>query len=427
MPESFPIEALSSPQVLYPALAAAAALLLGLLAGCRLGRRSRLAEMHQDEHENELRDLRKTIALLQNENKNLSTFLITLPDLARQLNSNVEKRKIPQILTAFVEQLFEAQQILVFLAAPDGRTLALAGGKGIPEIVRGQDVIPFGSGRIGWVAQHQITMDLNDFEQKSRAMRGEMAATAHPLFRAELCAPMVAKNQTLGVLCLNGLLRRPKNEKNMLKMVADLGSIAMHNTVLFTQIQNSANSDGLTGLANKKHFMDRLALEINRAEKERRNLSLFLFDIDHFKSYNDTNGHLAGDEALRITGRLIKDAVRSDDAPARYGGEEFAVLLPNTDKAGALRVAEKIRRMVEAFEYPHEKSQPLGDVSISGGVATFPYDATTSGDLIRCADQALYRGKHAGRNRVFAYETKYLSDDTGTEIQQQTLADRQGM
>jgi diguanylate cyclase (GGDEF)-like protein len=199
-------------------------------------------------------------------------------------------------------------------------------------------------------------------------------------------------------------------------MVADLGSISISNANMFAEIVQSANRDGLTQLANKRHFMDRLANDLVKAEKEHRNLSLFLFDIDHFKKYNDNNGHLAGDEALKITGKLLNEMVRSDDMAARYGGEEFAVILPNTDKHGALRLAEKVRSAVEQTDYPNAETQPLGMVSISGGVATFPEDAKSVPDLIRCADQALYQCKHAGRNRVHVYETRDLFEETSNSL-----------
>ncbi|HEY3176869.1 MAG TPA: sensor domain-containing diguanylate cyclase [Candidatus Polarisedimenticolia bacterium] len=404
--------------ILYPAAAALAGLIAGwAMARMMAGRRNRLMahsiSQEQHERESEGRDMRKTLHLLQNENTKLSTFLMTLPDLARQLNSSVEKRRIPQLLIGFLEQLFEADQILVFLTTQDGKHLTFASGKGLPDAVRGPELVPFGKGRIGWVAWHQITMDENDFLQKSRVSRDSgLDAQMHPLFRTELCAPMVSKDLTLGVISLGGLLRRPKNEKNMLKMVADLGSIAIQNTLLFSQIQASANSDGLTNLFNKRYFVARLAEEIIKAEKEQKTLSVFIFDIDHFKTYNDTNGHLAGDEALKITGRLLNESIRADDLAARYGGEEFIVLLPNTDKPGAVTAAEKIRRVVEAHQYPQQSSQPGGSLTISGGVATFPFDATNMQDLIRCADRGLYQGKRAGRNRIGVYAPKYLSDDT---------------
>ena len=407
--------------LLVPSIVAVVSLLTGWLVGriqvMRRAQVSAASASHESrDKEVETRDMRKMVYLLQNENTKLSTFLMTLPDLARQLNSNDEKRKIPQILINFIEQLFDAEQVLIFLTTLDGKHLTLTAEKGLPETVRSASIVPFGKGRPGWVAWHQITMDENDFLQKSRVERGELDTETHPLFRTELCAPMVSKGQTIGVISLGGLLRRPKNEKNMLKMVADLGSIAIQNTVLFNQIQESANSDGLTGLSNKRYFMERLAAEVLKAEKEGGQcLSLFIFDIDHFKNYNDTNGHPAGDEALRITGRVLRESIRREDLAARYGGEEFVVLLPNTDKNGATIAAEKLRKIVESFEYPHQDLQPGGNLTISGGVATFPYDAKNMADLIRAADQGLYQGKRSGRNKIGVFEPKYLSEETNDE------------
>jgi len=407
----------NKPGFLYAALAGAVGCLVGWLAAkVRALRRSRLksrTDTEERDRDTESRDLRKTVYLLQNENTKLSTFLMTLPDLARQLNSNVERRKIPGLLISFIEGLFEAEQILIFLTTADGKNLTLTASKGLQEGSHLPKVIPFGKGRIGWVAWHQITMDESDFSQKSRTEKSEIASVTHATFRTELCAPLVAKEQTLGVISLGGLLRRPKNEKNMLKMVADLGSIAIQNKMLLNQVQASADTDGLTSLPNKRYFMARMADEVIKAENSHKVFSVFIFDIDHFKSYNDTHGHVAGDEALKITGRLLAETVRPDDLPARYGGEEFVVLLPDTDKEGAAVAAEKIRNTIEQFAYPKEESQPNGRVTISGGVATFPYDAKSMADLIRCADKALYKGKHAGRNRVCLYEQRYLSEETG--------------
>ncbi len=415
-------EDLLQPAVLVPAGAALLGLLLlavGLLRrpSRATGRRGGSAPAGDDDTDPELKELRKSMQALQTEHKHLSTFLVTLPDFARQLNSTVEKRRIPELLVGCTERLFDAQQILVFLTSHEGRHLTLSAAKGIPEGQRTRNSIPFGRGRAGWVALHQIAMDESDFGQKSRAGRDDMDAGIPGALRFDLGAPMVSKDQTLGVIAVAGMAYRPRNEKNMLKMIADLGSIAIQNAILFNKIQESANSDGLTGLYNKRHFLTRLADEILRAEKEQKPLSLFLFDIDHFKNYNDTNGHVAGDEALRITGRLMRETLREDDMPARYGGEEFVVLLPGTDKKGAAVVAEKIRRVMEAHAYPNEQAQPGGRVTISGGVATYPSDAVNTGDLIRCADQALYQGKRAGRNRVCLYEPRYLSDETSTTLQ----------
>ncbi len=404
---------LQSPEFTISAAAGLAGILFGWIAG-RSGARGgtqRIVAKAPTEIEMEMRDFRRTIQILQSENGNLSTFLMTMPDLARELNSDRERRSIPEILIAFIESLFKAEQIHIFLARDETQELRLVDGRGIPPDIA-RDAITPGVGRVGWVAKHQVTMDDGDFRTKSATVRGLMENAPDPRIRSELCAPMVdPANRTLGVISLGGLLKRPKNEKNMLKMVADFGSIAIQNRRLLAQVKDYANRDGLTGLTNKRFFAEQAAVALHQAEKMHTPLSVFIFDIDHFKTYNDTNGHLAGDECLRITGRLLRENTRDRDLAARWGGEEFALLLPGSDKATAMAVAEKIRRRIESEPYPEQSSQPNGCLTISGGVATYPEDAQSMNDLMRCADEALYKGKKEGRNRVNAYRSTYLTGE----------------
>ena len=387
----------------------------GILTGWLVGRLRtdpsavRVVTKAPVEVEAEMRELRRMVQILQNENGNLSTFLMTLPDLARELNSDRERRSIPELLISFIEPLFKAEQIHIFLARDAGGELRLVDGKGIPAEMRQETVKP-GVGRIGWVAQNQITMDENDFRAKAGSVKG-LEEMANPRLRVELCAPMVAGNKTLGVISLAGLLRRPKNEKNMLKMVADFGSISIQNRRLLAQVKDNANRDGLTGLMNKRFFTDQFANAFYAASKAHGQLSLFIFDIDHFKNYNDSNGHVMGDECLKLTGKLLRENTRDVDIVARWGGEEFVLLLPNTDKASAMAVAEKIRHRIETEPYPDEQKQPGGKLTISGGVATYPEDAQNATDLMRCADEALYAGKKSGRNRVSAHRTTYITGE----------------
>ena len=160
--------------------------------------------------------------------------------------------------------------------------------------------------------------------------------------------------------------------------------------------------DGLTGVANRRHFDETLALEWRRAARGREPLSLLMLDIDYFKSFNDTAGHQAGDDCLRRVAQMLCDSVqRAGDMVARYGGEEFAVLLPETDADNALQIATRIRERIEAMQLPHPSS-PLGHVTISIGVTSVvpPRDGSASGDFVRVADAALYDAKRQGRNRV---------------------------
>lgn len=158
--------------------------------------------------------------------------------------------------------------------------------------------------------------------------------------------------------------------------------------------------DELTGLFNRRKFDEALNIEVERAIRYKRHLSLLMLDIDHFKNYNDRNGHLKGDKLLKEIAYLIMIQLRSSDYGFRYGGEEFAILLPETGKEGGLEVAERIRKSVEESGFERSEDQPLGKVSVSIGVAGCPEDAINSRALINMADMALYEAKNSGRNRI---------------------------
>lgn len=167
-------------------------------------------------------------------------------------------------------------------------------------------------------------------------------------------------------------------------------------------LQRLMNSDGLTGLSNRRHFDEYLEMEWRRALREQSQLSLLLLDVDHFKAYNDTFGHVAGDEALRRVAAALRDSCsRSSDLPARYGGEEFAIILPGTSPGGARLLAEKLRLTVQGMGIAHEVPQPGSTLTVSLGVATLtPLQGQGCLSLIELADRGLYNAKHGGRNQV---------------------------
>ena len=158
--------------------------------------------------------------------------------------------------------------------------------------------------------------------------------------------------------------------------------------------------DDLTGIYNHRFFIQQLTLEVERQKRYPSPLCLLMMDIDYFKHYNDTNGHLAGDQALKGISILIRHAVRQTDIVARYGGEEFSAILINTVREGAREIAERIRRNVAETRFPNEKAQPGGDLTISIGVSAYSPSVSSITDLIREADNALYLAKKRGRNRV---------------------------
>ena len=163
-------------------------------------------------------------------------------------------------------------------------------------------------------------------------------------------------------------------------------------------------TDELTQLKNFRHFATRLEEEVRRADRYGHKMSLLLIDIDHFKEYNDAHGHPAGNEVLRVIGRLLRDNARATDILARFGGEEFAAILPETTKADALGLAEKIRGLIELHSFPGEEYQPGGTLTVSIGVAAVPEDTAESPLLLDAADRSLYAAKGQGRNQVVAFD-----------------------
>ncbi|MCG3157064.1 MAG: Response regulator PleD [bacterium] len=166
------------------------------------------------------------------------------------------------------------------------------------------------------------------------------------------------------------------------------------------RLRQLAITDGLTGLYNHRYLKEHLEQELYRATRHRSEVSVIMIDIDHFKKFNDTYGHPAGDVLLSTVARLLKENIRKIDIAARYGGEEFCLVLGETGKTAAAVVAEKMRRLVELSQFEPLELRANGRVTISLGVATFPDDATAMNDLIAIADKRLYNAKQGGRNQV---------------------------
>ena len=184
-----------------------------------------------------------------------------------------------------------------------------------------------------------------------------------------------------------------------LGQVANQAHIVMENSRLFERVRNLAIRDSLTGLFNHRHTMDLLAQEFDRSGRYELGMSVLMLDIDHFKKVNDEHGHLAGDAVLREVARLLKDTLRTVDSVGRYGGEEFLVLLPQTPPDEARRTGERIRQQIAQHAFRAGRRELR--VTVSVGVATWESGGAQSAEgLIREADQALYRAKEQGRNRV---------------------------
>jgi len=221
--------------------------------------------------------------------------------------------------------------------------------------------------------------------------------------RAEslLAVPLKASTRTLGALLLMG--RRGAFDaaaSRVLGVLANQAAAALSTIQMNDRIKDMAMRDGLTGLYNRRAFDGQLGHALGREDRQKGRLGLVLLDIDHFKKLNDTFGHPAGDAVLRHTAHVVEHHLRRADEAARFGGEEFALILPATDEAGALRLAERVRGGVEKAQLVFEGARL--SVTVSLGVAVWPSDGKDEETLLAAADRALYAAKQAGRNRVAA-------------------------
>jgi diguanylate cyclase (GGDEF)-like protein/PAS domain S-box-containing protein len=215
-----------------------------------------------------------------------------------------------------------------------------------------------------------------------------------------LCIPMIAQGEALGLLYLSASSQGQLNQgKHRLAVtVTEQISLALANLKLRESLRNQSIRDPLTGLFNRRYLEESLEREVNRAERKQQSLGVIMLDVDHFKRFNDTFGHEAGDVVLREVGMFLKRNVRLSDIACRYGGEELTLILPETTLEVTLERAEKIREGVKHLNLQHRR-QALGAITLSLGVACFPEHGTTGEAVIQAADAALYCAKKEGRDR----------------------------
>ncbi|WP_186430715.1 diguanylate cyclase [Clostridium sp. BSD9I1] len=185
------------------------------------------------------------------------------------------------------------------------------------------------------------------------------------------------------------------------------------------ELQRLVNQDGLTGVYNHRFFHDVLREKVMSYEKENKPISMIFIDIDYFKHYNDLYGHQKGDAVLKSIGSILKNSAREDDIVARYGGEEFSIILPNTSEKDAISIAENIRYKIEKTYFEGEENQPNGKITVSMGVSIYPDKAKSDVELIKSADDALYRAKFFNKNRVECYTS--ILDELKNDIEERHI------
>ncbi|MFA5393609.1 MAG: sensor domain-containing diguanylate cyclase [Candidatus Ratteibacteria bacterium] len=320
-----------------------------------------------------------------------SELLAALNNIIEVFSQDLDLGGVISRVAVSLRKLFRGETVLVWVYSGKSSTTSL-------RVVEGEEF------KMDDEALEEVILRGNSVLINNLASFSKYKSFVDAGFASILIAPLKRRNEVhglLGVFCRTGRNFTSK-DLELLTVVSRQVGLFIENAELLDKTKTLSLTDGLTDLYNRRHFQTVIEAEIEKAKKNNWKLSLAMSDLDYFKNYNDTNGHLAGDKALQQVANLFKKGTKGSDTIARYGGEEFAIIFPNTTKENGLKVCRKLGESIKAFKFPDEEKQPNKDFTISIGLATFPDDATLPEELINKADKALYQAKESGRDRVCA-------------------------
>jgi len=334
------------------------------------------------------------------------THVAALVSAIDRIGRTLEETQLCETIVSEATRLVGAEQGSLMMLDHAQRALVIKAITGINrKIVEQIRVIP-GDGIAGKVFSTGTPLVVGDLETDSRVL-GEK----RPRYKTKAFAslPLKLDSRIIGVLNLADKTTGggfAEEEIALISTIATCASVAIERAEFHQQseaLKRISITDALTGFLNRRYFHERLVEEIERSKRHATTLSLAIMDLDDFKLLNDTYGHQAGDEALKAVARCVHGSIRTIDVVARYGGEEFTLILPQTSKSEAQRIAQRICDEVAAMTISHPQLEGYEQLTISIGLAAYPDDANTPEGLVRCADTALYTAKDRGKNRVTAY------------------------
>jgi diguanylate cyclase (GGDEF)-like protein len=254
-----------------------------------------------------------------------------------------------------------------------------------------------------YILNQNSPLIINNIEQFDQADCSELEKLN---IKSLIAVPLIVERNCIGILYVDDFKTRKftAHEVSILSLLATQAAIAIERMQRFEHNRLLAITDGLTGLYNHRYYVKSLKKELDRSKRNDHTLSVIIVDIDYFKHFNDANGHLQGNVALKAVASILKLALRKVDILARYGGEEFAIILPATDKKQALQAANRICSMIRREVIAGMENQPNKRLTLSAGVASFPEDAKSDETLTNQADKALYQAKELGRDRAMAFQ-----------------------
>lgn len=316
----------------------------------------------------------------------------TLFEVSRLMQSKGGRGEVIERLLDVIQQAIPYRHATLFLWSERQASLKPVASRGPHVDLLNGVQFEHGEGFSGWVAKHKRPVLLAELHRGRRPDDSVVGSF--------MSVPMVVQDQMVGVLNVSHPRPRAFTEDHLrlLALIAGQAAALIQRILHFEEMKRHATTDDLTSVFNRRHFLERLQHEIARAARYHVPFGLLFLDIDNFKELNDHFGHQVGDRVLAELGMVLKHWARSSDLVARYGGEEFVVLLPMTEKRGAMVAAERLRARIQQHAFYRRKR-----LTVSMGVCAFPQDGETVERLLGCVDEALYMAKNTGRNRVCVY------------------------
>jgi len=316
-----------------------------------------------------------------------TTFITTVMDIIEIFGETLTLDEVIEKILEAIKSVFKEETVMIYLFG-DRYKLAIKG----KEIEIPIELIE----ELTLKGKPVLVNNISSFHQYEKLKSSKITSF--------IATGLYQKKNVIGFLGVFSLSNRKFSLKdlNLIKMVSAPISLMIENVELFDKTKLLSIIDGLTQIYNRRHFEEIFLELLRKSQINHLTFSVAMCDVDYFKFYNDTNGHLAGDFVLKTIAEILKKGVKGSDIVARYGGEEFIILFPNTTKENAVKICEKLRQMIKDFKFPNEESQPHGDLTISFGISSFPEDGDTYEELVKKADIALYRAKELGKDRVIS-------------------------
>lgn len=340
---------------------------------------------------------------LMEEAKHRVLELKDLYELGLKLSSSSDLREVYSTIIDYATMLTNTPAGSIALLDEKSGEMTLAAAKGFSN-----EFFKFNRWKLrqGGLTSHILNQDvpivIPDVNSLKEPVNPSLAGEG---VKSLIATPLTVRGKIVGILYVDDFVSRDfsVDDASVLGLLAGYAALSIEKMKLLDDTKKMAITDGLTGLRNQQEFLRRLEEETSRAGRYERPLSIVASDIDYFKKYNDKFGHLAGNELLKLIARTLTDNCRTTDLAARTGGEEFTVIMPETDFLEAVKLAERLRNIVENLRQTEASLEIDLHVTISIGVAAFPKHGKTAMQLYEAADQALYKAKEAGRNRVIGF------------------------